>query len=117
VPLVALAPYDVPSYTVATSPSAQPGSVVWQTRLSGDAAALYERDLQALGLDRSEALRRGLRLLHREALEVQMARDIEDFYGGARAPLSEVTAKGYGLRREAPDGAGPMGDDAGDREE
>ena len=61
-------------------------------------AAVYERDIQALGLDRSEALRRGLRLLHREALEVQMATDVQDFYDGARAPLSDVTAAAYGLR-------------------
>jgi hypothetical protein len=103
---------------VTKSPVGQPGSVVWQTRLSGEAAALYERDLQALGLDRSEALRRGLRLLHREALEVQMVRDIEDFYGGSRAPLSAVTAGGYGISREAPNGAGAgPAHDAGDREE
>lgn len=71
---------------------------MWQTRLSGEAAAVYERDLQALGLDRSEALRRGLRLLHREALEVQMAADVQDYYDGARAPLSDVTAAAYGRR-------------------
>lgn len=80
---------------MARSSTAQPGSVVWQTRLSGDAAEVYERDLKALGLDRSEALRRGLRLLHREALEVRMAQDVEAFYGGARAPLSDVTAAVY----------------------
>ncbi len=80
---------------VTNTPSAQPPSVVWQTRLSGETAALYERDIEVLGLDRSEALRRGLRLLHREALEVQMARDVQDFYEGARAPLSGVTAAAY----------------------
>ena len=69
---------------------------MWQTRLSGEAAAVYERDIEALGLDRSEALRRGLRLLHREALEVQMAREVQHFYSGERAPLSEVTANLYG---------------------
>ena len=77
------------------SSGSQSGSVVWQTRLSGDAAEVYERDLEALGLDRSEALRRGLRLLHREALEVRMAQDVDAFYGGSRAPLSEVTAAVY----------------------
>jgi hypothetical protein len=25
-----------------------------------------------------------------------MARDVEEFYGGSRAPLSDVTAGGYG---------------------
>jgi hypothetical protein len=68
---------------------------VWQTRLSREAAATYEQDLEILGLDRSEALRRGLRLLHREALETRMARDVEEFYGGERAPLSDVTAAVY----------------------
>lgn len=76
---------------MATSTS---GSI-WQTRLSREAAATYERDLEILGIDRSEALRRGLRLLHREALETGMARDVEDFYGGERAPLSDVTDATY----------------------
>ncbi len=95
----------------------QPGSVVWQTRLSGEAAALYERYLGALGLERSEALRRGLRLLHREAIEVQMARDVEEFYAGSRAPLSDVTAGGYGIPREPADGAGAPAEGDGHPEE
>jgi len=69
---------------------------IWQTRLSREAAATYEEDLKILGLDRSEALRRGLRLLHREARETRMARDVEEYYGGERAPLSEVTAGVFG---------------------
>ena len=68
---------------------------MWQTRLSREAAASYERDLQVLGLDRSEALRRGLRLLHREALETAMARDVAAFYPEGRAPLSDATAAMY----------------------
>lgn len=75
-----------------TTPSATPSGAVWQTRLSPAAAATHEADLEILGIDRSEALRRGLRLLHREALEAQMATDVETFYAGERAPLSEVTA-------------------------
>lgn len=71
------------------------GGAVWQTRLSQEAAAAYETDLKILGIDRSEALRRGLRLLHREALATRMAREVEDFYRGERAPLSEVTAAAY----------------------
>lgn len=71
------------------------GGTVWQTRLSREAAASYEEDLQTLGLERSQALRLGLRLLHREALETRMARDVESFYGGERAPLSAVTAAAY----------------------
>jgi len=68
---------------------------VWQVRLPRDFARTLEEDIQALGLDRSEALRRGLRLLHREALEARMAADIDAYYGARRAPLSEVTAALY----------------------
>lgn len=79
-----------------TAPASSPsGGSIWQTRLSRQAAATYEEDLEILGIDRSEALRRGLRLLHREALETRMASDVEDFYQGARAPLSHVTAAIY----------------------
>lgn len=81
---------------MSTSASVPSGGSVWQTRLSQAAAATYEADLEILGIDRSEALRRGLRLLHREALETQMATDLENYYGGARAPLSEVTAAIHG---------------------
>jgi hypothetical protein len=81
-----------------TAPGSSTGGAgtVWQTRLSREAAATYEHDLETLGIDRSEALRRGLRLLHREALETRMARDVEDFYVGERAPLSDVSAALYG---------------------
>lgn len=68
---------------------------MWQVRLPRDFASTLEEDIHALGLDRSEALRRGLRLLHREALEIRMAADVDTFYGGRRAPLSEVTAAMY----------------------
>lgn len=87
-----------------TAPASSPsGGSIWQTRLSREAAATYEEDLKVLGIDRSEALRRGLRLLHRQALETRMAVDVEDFYRGARAPLSDVTAAIYGA--EAPAGS------------
>lgn len=81
---------------MATTSSASTNSPIWQTRLSREAAATYEEDLKILGIDRSEALRRGLRLVHRQALEMRMAGDVEQFYGGDRAPLSEVTAGIYG---------------------
>ena len=88
-----------------TGPARGPGGgSIWQTRLSREAAVTYEEDLQVLGIDRSEALRRGLRLLHREALETRIASDVEDFYSGARAPLSEVTAAIYGV--DVPEGNG-----------
>lgn len=77
-----------------------PSSLVWQVRLPRDLARTMEEDIQALGLDRSEALRRGLRLLHREALETRMAADIDAFHGGRRAPLSEATAAMYDLSTE-----------------
>ena len=86
-----------------TAPASSPsGGSIWQTRLSREAAATYEEDLEVLGIDRSEALRRGLRLLHREALETRMASDVEAFYKGARAPLSDVTAAIDGA--DAPEG-------------
>lgn len=81
---------------MAVVSSTPANGMIWQTRLSREAAATYEEDLRILGLDRSEALRRGLRLLHREALETRMSRDVEEFYGGGRAPLSDVTAAAYG---------------------
>lgn len=75
--------------------SSTPTGAVWQTRLSRELAAAYEEDLQVLGMDRSEALRRGLGLLHQEALEIRMARGVESFYGSDRAPLSGVTQALY----------------------
>lgn len=78
-----------------TSPSTstRPATgIVWQTRLSRDLAETYEEDLASLGVDRSEALRLGLRMLHTRAVEARMAADVEEFYGGQRAPLSDVTA-------------------------
>ena len=86
----------------APSGSTTGSGPVWQTRLSRQAAAAYERDLQTLGIDRSEALRRGLHLLHREALETRMGSDVAEFYAGERAPLSAVTAAAYN---------GTLGDD------
>ncbi len=82
--------------TSSQGSTADAGSgTVWQTRLSREAAAAYQHDLDILGIDRSEALRRGLKLLHREALETRMAQDVEQFYAGERAPLSDVTAAAY----------------------
>lgn len=78
-----------------TTSSAPTSGTVWQTRLSRAAAETYEQDLETLGLDRSEALRQGLRLLHREALEQRMVQDLEQFYDGQRAPLSAVTEAQY----------------------
>lgn len=79
-----------------TAPASSPsGGSIWQTRLSREAAATYEEDLEVLGIDRSEALRRGLQLLHREALETRMASEVSDFYAGERAPMSAVTAAVY----------------------
>jgi len=71
------------------------GSLVWQTRLSRAAAKEFEADLETLGLDRSQALRRGLRLLHQEATEIRMAQEYAEFYPGGKAPLSPLTAALY----------------------
>jgi Arc/MetJ-type ribon-helix-helix transcriptional regulator len=40
----------------------------------------------------SEALREGLRLLHREASEVEAAENIQTFYSGELAPLPDGVA-------------------------
>lgn len=68
---------------------------LWRTRLSRAAAEAYEQDLAVFGLDRSEALRQGLRLLHQEAVEQRLTRDLDQFHGGERAPLSAVTEAQY----------------------
>lgn len=85
-----------------TVSSGASSGVIWQTRLSRDAATSYEEDLLILGIDRSEALRRGLRLLHREAAEARMSSDVDAFYRGGRAPLSDVTAGLYSNSAEDP---------------
>ncbi|MGH3821225.1 MAG: ribbon-helix-helix protein, CopG family [Pseudonocardiaceae bacterium] len=67
-----------------------------QARVSDAVAQQLDADARALGLaNRSEAVREGLRLLHRRARHAALARDYDAFYGdAAQAPVSEVTEVG-----------------------
>lgn len=69
---------------------------VIQARLSEQDARQVDQDAQTLGLrNRSEAVRAGLRLLHRRAAQQALAREYDDFYGaGSEAPISDVTSIG-----------------------
>jgi Arc/MetJ-type ribon-helix-helix transcriptional regulator len=66
-----------------------------QARMSTDDVAQLDADRVALGLaTRSDAIREGLRLLHRQARHTALARDYDDFYGHQEAPLSDLAAMG-----------------------
>lgn len=66
-----------------------------QARLSADDARRLDADMQTLGLpNRSEALRTGLRLLHRRARHSALAREYDEFYAADEAPVSELSAIG-----------------------
>jgi hypothetical protein len=61
-----------------------------QVRLRADEAESLGYSMQVLEIgSTSEALREGLRLLHREATEVEAASNIRAFYQGESAPLPE----------------------------
>ena len=77
----------------ADAPSSGP-TVLWQARVPRPLAHDIEQDMQVLGLSsQSEAIREALRLLHGRAREVAMARDYDEFYGGAAAPLPDLVAE------------------------
>ena len=61
----------------------------------GDAMQLDD-DRKVLGLaTRSDAVREGLRLLHRTARYAALAQEYDDFYGaGAQAPMGAIAAYG-----------------------
>lgn len=73
-----------------------------QARLSEHDARQVDQDAQALGLrNRSEAVRAGLRLLHRKAAHAALGREYDEFYGaGTEAPVSDVTNIGDQLAAE-----------------
>ena len=57
--------------------------------------AQLDADRAALGLrTRSDAVREGLRLLHRQARLAALARDYDDFYGRTQAPVGDTAAAG-----------------------
>jgi hypothetical protein len=74
--------------------SAGAGTVTLQARVDAIfARELLEVDAAVLGLHgASEVVREGLRLLHKQARELAMARSYDEFYGGQPAPVSDVTA-------------------------
>ncbi|MGH3519481.1 MAG: ribbon-helix-helix protein, CopG family [Haloechinothrix sp.] len=66
-----------------------------QARLSEERARQLDHDIAALGLkNRSDAVREGLKLLHRRAANARLAREYDDFYGTDQAPISDVSAAG-----------------------
>ncbi|MGH3446272.1 MAG: hypothetical protein ACRDQA_13870 [Nocardioidaceae bacterium] len=77
--------------------------MILQARVSEEDARQLDADMGALGLDnRSQALREGLRLLHRRARHAALANDYDAFYGVGteQAPVSDVTAVGAEIADE-----------------
>ena len=74
-----------------------------QARLAHEDANQMDADRQVLGLrTRSDAVREGLRLLHREARHVALGREYDSFYGTeAEAPVSDIAAVGDEIAAEA----------------
>lgn len=74
-----------------------------QARLSPEDAMQLDADRKVLGLaTRSDAVREGLRLLHKTARYAALAREYDDFYGpGVEAPMSEITAIGDQVAADA----------------
>ena len=63
-----------------------------QARVDVSFARELAIDAEVLGLhSTSEVVREGLRLVHKQALELAMARSYDEFYGDDAAPPSEVT--------------------------
>lgn len=67
-----------------------------QARLTPEDAAQLDDDRRVLGLaTRSDAVREGLRLLHKTARYAALAQEYDDFYGaGAQAPMGAIAAYG-----------------------
>jgi hypothetical protein len=79
---------------------------VVQLRLRGEESAWLAYSMRALGLDStSEALREGLRLLHREAVEVEAAHHIQAFYQDEPAPLPDAVVPAEEAELAAADAA------------
>jgi hypothetical protein len=63
-------------------------SEVWQARIGAEFAAQLRADAEVLGLTgRTEIVKAGLELIHRQAAEERMAKSVDDFYGGRTPPL------------------------------
>lgn len=75
---------------------------VVQARISARAVHQLDHDAESLGIGtRSEAVRAGLRLLHREARHAALAGEYDRFYGGEPAPVSDVAAIGEHIAADA----------------
>lgn len=79
------------------------GVEIVQARLAHEDATQMDVDRQVLGLrTRSDAVREGLRLLHREARHVALGREYDAFYGaGVNAAVSDIAAAGDAIAAEA----------------
>jgi len=72
------------------------GSVILQARVPAEVADTLAGDIAVLGLEgTSEAIREGLRMLHRRASLVALGQSYDDFYDGEPAPASPVTQALY----------------------
>lgn len=74
-----------------------------QARLTPEDARQLDDDRKVLGLTtRSDAVREGLRLLHKTARYAALAQEYDDFYGaGAEAPMGAIAAYGDQVAAEA----------------
>lgn len=71
------------------------GTTLVQARVPRDEARQLDRDAAVLGLaSRSEAVREGLRLLHRRARDAALAASYDDFYRGREAPPGDLAQVG-----------------------
>ena len=86
-----------PPAAAAGPRQATTGTVTWQARIdAGFARELVEADAPVLGLDSASALvREGLRLVHKQARELAMAKEYDEYYGGEPAPLPEGVAAAW----------------------
>jgi len=82
-----------------------------QARISWTDATQLDADAEVLGLvNRSDAVRAGLRLLHRRARHTALAREYDDFYGsGAEAPVGETVTVGDQIAADTLADAPPKG--------
>ena len=61
---------------------------IWQARIDDDLGQRLDADKEVLGLQtRTEMVKAGLELLARQAAELRMARDVDEFYRGEEPPL------------------------------
>lgn len=97
------------------SATSAPPSEVWQARIPRELAEQLRADADVLGLvARTELVKAGLELLHRQAAEERMARGVEEFHHGQEPPPSPFVRRSR--HRPAGDDTtvpGPVADDLG----